>query len=89
MCTLRHKNIVNVFGALIEKPRLGIVMEFCAGGTLFQWILQQKLSTTEKKFSILLQIAQAMKYLHDKEIVHRDLKTANILVRIRGTNLTI
>lgn len=83
---LRHKNIVNVYGACLEKPRLAIVMEFCAGGRLTDWIIQKKLQSNTAKYSMLLQIAQGISYLHHKNVVHRDLKSDNILVCENITN---
>lgn len=34
LCTLRHKNIVNIYGIINEHPRMGIVMELCSSGRL-------------------------------------------------------
>ena len=80
MCSLRHTNIVNVYGVCTAKPRLGIVMEYCANGVLTHWIASKNKKTMKQKIKILSDIAKGMMFLHDLSIIHRDLKPDNVLV---------
>lgn len=58
---------------------LWLVMEYCDGGDLNQYLLS-KPPDEEKNHSIVLQLCSAMAFLHGLGITHRDLKPANVLV---------
>jgi len=68
---------------------LCIVMEFADGGDLYQRILEhQKRGTafTEREiWQVLCQMINGLKALHDKNILHRDLKCANIFLNRDGS----
>lgn len=72
---LKHPNIVTFYGTIQSEKRRGVVMEFCPNGTLLDYIKKKK---TQVPFSaalkLLTDIARGMQYLHDKKIIHRDLK---------------
>ena len=82
----KHVNIVSYRESIIEGQELNIVMEFCSGGDLNQLITEQKEAgggrrLDEKKvIDWSTQIALAIFYMHDKRILHRDLKTPNIFI---------
>lgn len=83
MSSMRHPNVVQYYGATIRPPHLYIITEFCSRGNL-QSILRNKeikLSTT-KTVALALDAARGMYYLHTSKppVLHRDLKTANLLV---------
>ena len=81
---LRHKNIVNFMGVCIKPPdTYAIVTEFIEGGSLYDrlHIRAKKVNFSwRQKLSIMLQISQACLFLHQQGIVHRDLKSHNILL---------
>ncbi|XP_061672601.1 serine/threonine-protein kinase ULK1a isoform X2 [Syngnathoides biaculeatus] len=77
---LKHENIVR----LLDYQEIGgcvyLVMEYCNGGDLAEY-LQSKGTLSEDTIRVFLQqMAQAMKVLHSKGILHRDLKPQNILL---------
>lgn len=80
LCSLRHPNIVAMFGAIMEEPRFGYVMEFCANGSLARMVDKKFKFTAAQKISILLGIARGMVFLHAKQVIHRDLKLDNVLI---------
>ena len=82
MCSsLRHPNIVLFFGACLQPPRVGIVLEFCEHGTLAEYMQKQRgRIPMERKLQILLDIARGVNFLHQRGIIHRDLKMATCLV---------
>eukprot|EP01006_Ploeotia_vitrea_P007652 TRINITY_DN1771_c0_g1_i1.p1 TRINITY_DN1771_c0_g1~~TRINITY_DN1771_c0_g1_i1.p1 ORF type:complete len:798 (+),score=383.68 TRINITY_DN1771_c0_g1_i1:124-2517(+) len=83
MHTLRHPNTVLFMNACLEEPNMCIVMEHCARGSLFS-ILHDKSQHVDYSLIIKIakEIAKGMNYLHlfTPPILHRDLKSLNILV---------
>lgn len=72
-----------------NSSTLCIVMEFADGGDLYEKIVEhQKKSTFFKEkdiWNISAQMVQGLKALHDKNILHRDLKCANVFLNRDGT----
>lgn len=80
--SLRHYNIVNFFGACLVEPRIGLVVEYCEKGSLYRLLHKERLSMPQK-LQILLDISRGMSFLHNRNVIHRDLKSANVLVCIQ------
>lgn len=77
---LQHKNVVALYECVDSPKNLYIVIEYCNGGGLSEY-LNAKGSLSEDTIRLFLrQIAEAMKVLNQKEVVHRDLKPQNILL---------
>ncbi len=85
---LRYPYVVTYRESFMEKMCLCIVMDFCEGGDMFSKIARQKelglLFPEQQIVSWLVQMALAMNYVHDKKILHRDLKTQNIFLTSKG-----
>ncbi|KAM7258215.1 hypothetical protein ACFE04_013956 [Oxalis oulophora] len=83
MKRLRHPNVLLFMGAVTSPQRLCIVTEFLPRGSLFR-ILQKSTSKLDwrRRIYMALDIARGMNYLHrcNPPIVHRDLKSSNLLV---------
>ncbi|KAF5742534.1 hypothetical protein HS088_TW09G00584 [Tripterygium wilfordii] len=84
LCNLRHDNIVNLLGYCAEMGERLLVYEFMPHGTLDDH-LHGELSPLDwnMRLKISLQAARGLEYLHNEvtpPIVHRDVKTANILL---------
>eukprot|EP00112_Aurelia_sp_Birch-Aquarium-sp1_P000362 Seg1031.6 transcript_id=Seg1031.6/GoldUCD/mRNA.D3Y31 product="Serine/threonine-protein kinase Nek4" protein_id=Seg1031.6/GoldUCD/D3Y31 len=75
-----HDNIVRIYAASKDRfvTERRLLMEFCEGGTLNSKLAEKTSDEVERKW--MLQISDAVRYLHDKNIVHRDLKPENILL---------
>ncbi|XP_051980640.1 serine/threonine-protein kinase ULK2-like isoform X4 [Xyrauchen texanus] len=81
---LQHKNIVALYDVQETPSSVFLVMEYCNGGDLADY-LQVKGTLREETIRIFLQqIAAAMRILNSKGIIHRDLKPQNILLSYTG-----
>ena len=56
-----------------------LVMELVTGGELFDRIVAKGSYTEKDAAGVIMQLCDALKYMHEKKIVHRDLKPENIL----------
>ncbi|KAJ9549470.1 hypothetical protein OSB04_022013 [Centaurea solstitialis] len=83
MLRLRHPNVVLFMGAVTRPPNLSILTEFLPRGSLYKLLHRPKVQLDEKRrMRMALDVAKGMNYLHTSNpiIVHRDLKTPNLLV---------
>ncbi|MGD8747367.1 MAG: protein kinase [Balneolaceae bacterium] len=80
---LNHPNIAQVYAIEEMNNELFIVMEYVEGQELKEAIEEQGL-TLEAKCTIASQIAEGMKAAHDKGVIHRDIKTRNIMLDRNG-----
>ncbi len=86
---LEHPNICRTL-SLEQLPELGttIVMEHIDGETL-KSLINRKAMTHELGRKIILQLMNALEYMHSKQIIHRDLKPSNIMITHTGQNVKI
>jgi calcium-dependent protein kinase len=72
-----HKNIVRVADVIQDEERIHIVMEECKGGDLFDRVIEDGVTFGERRAAeIIGSLLDAVAYLHDMNIVHRDLKVS-------------
>ena len=76
---LSHPHIVGFRDWFESKDKFYIVTQLATGGELFDRIIQQGRFTEHDASLVIVEILEAIQYLHDKHIVHRDLKPENIL----------
>ncbi|HEV7986057.1 MAG TPA: serine/threonine-protein kinase [Steroidobacteraceae bacterium] len=80
----QHPNIVTVFASGWLGPKQYFVMEYVRGGTLKQRLEAGPLSAGEA-YRIGRQMADALAYSHERDVIHRDFKANNVLLRENGT----
>jgi len=83
--SLSHHNIVNIYDVGQEDDIYYIVMEYIEGKTLKEYIREKKCLEYEEAIRIAIQIASALAHAHKNNIVHRDIKPQNILIKSDGT----
>ncbi|XP_049398465.1 serine/threonine-protein kinase STY46-like [Solanum stenotomum] len=78
---VRHKNVVQFIGACTKPPRLCIITEFMSGGSLYDFLHKTKgFFKLPVLVKVAIDVSKGMSYLHQNNIIHRDLKTANLLM---------
>ncbi|XP_010833965.1 PREDICTED: serine/threonine-protein kinase Nek5-like isoform X3 [Bison bison bison] len=86
LAKMKHPNIVTFFNSFQENNRLFIVMEYCDGGDLMKRIRRQRgvLFSEDQILSWFVQISLGLKHIHDRKVLHRDIKTQNIFLSKNG-----
>ncbi|KAK2909234.1 hypothetical protein Q8A67_005071 [Cirrhinus molitorella] len=80
-----HHNIVKLLDAFYYESKLWILIEFCAGGAVDAVMLELERPLTEPQIRVVCkQTLDALQYLHDNKVIHRDLKAGNILLTLNG-----
>ncbi|MBN2093464.1 protein kinase [candidate division KSB1 bacterium] len=77
---LDHPNIVRVMDLLEEKDQVFMVMQFVDGKNLYQYVQENGPLKTEKAIPLFIQACQALAYLHEHKIIHRDIKPQNMML---------
>ncbi|XP_078173779.1 serine/threonine-protein kinase STY46-like isoform X2 [Carex rostrata] len=81
MRKVRHKNVVQFIGACTKPPSLCIVTEFMAGGSVYDYLHKRRgVFKPPALLRLAIDVSKGMNYLHQNNIIHRDLKTANLLM---------
>ncbi len=77
---LDHPNIVRVTDLLQENEQVYIVMQYVDGKNLYQLVQENGPLKPEKAIPLFIQACQALAYLHDHKIIHRDIKPQNMML---------
>ena len=81
--TVSHRNVVRIFDLVDEEDgTLGLVMELLRGGTLEACMRERGAMSTLHAIAVAVPILSALHHVHEKGIVHRDVKPANIFFAV-------
>lgn len=83
MRELNHPSLVTYKEIFLEQKNLFIVMEFMDGGMLADIVMNIEIDDAQAA-AIMKDVVQGVDHLHDHEIIHRDIKSDNILVNHKG-----
>ena len=81
---INHPNIVKYYGCFFKSHYLYIILEYCSGGSVLKLLkIIKKNEDIIRQYTY--QILEGLEYLHVNNVVHRDIKCANILIGKNGT----
>jgi serine/threonine-protein kinase len=87
---LNHYNIVTVYDVGEEQDLAYIAMDFLQGVDMAKFAKKDNLLRVSEVFTVMIQVADALNYAHEQNVVHRDVKPANIIYdrRIKKPTIT-
>ena len=86
---LNHPHIVTIFDAGEEHDLAYIAMEFLKGRDLTPYIKPDNLLPLPKVMSIIARVAEALSYAHGNNVVHRDVKPANVMYELESDTVKV
>ena len=86
LSALHHPNIVTCLESFTERGKLCIVQDYCAGGDLYQRVKAQRGAPLPETTIVdwFTEILLGLKHVHDRKVLHRDLKTQNVFLTADG-----
>ncbi|CAM9611933.1 unnamed protein product [Chrysoparadoxa australica] len=81
---MKHPNILRMYGYFYDDRRIYLILEFSPGGELYKRLVSRGSFSEEVSARYVCEIGQALKYCHDRHVIHRDMKPENLLVGARG-----
>ena len=81
---LHHKNLPSVVDVIEKEESILIVMDYIEGTTLNKILKKDKAQPQEKVIEWAKQLCKVLEYLHSKNIIYRDLKPSNIILKPDG-----
>ncbi|MBS0351037.1 MAG: protein kinase [Proteobacteria bacterium] len=80
MASTQSDYLVRLRGVVLEKPHYSLVMEYMPGGDLFHLLKSSQELTWTMRYRISLDMTIGLHHLHQRDILHRDLKSFNVLL---------
>mmetsp|Transcript_2332 Transcript_2332/g.3262 ORF Transcript_2332/g.3262 Transcript_2332/m.3262 type:complete len:691 (+) Transcript_2332:361-2433(+) len=77
----RHPNVIQLYEVVDSPSHIYLVMEYCDGGEMFDYIVSHRRVQEQKACWFFHQIVDGVEYFHNMEITHRDLKPENLLLQ--------
>ena len=77
---LDHPNIIKTYKISETPKKYYIIMEYCEGGELFDYIVEKERLDEFESSIFFYQLINALDYIHSKGVAHRDLKPENLLL---------
>lgn len=82
----KHNHVVDMFQAYVHDNKLWMMLEFCPGGAMDDIVLDLERGLDENVIRVICrQSVEALAFLHERGVIHRDLKAGNILLRENGS----
>ncbi len=86
LAQFRHDGIVSIYRVFEQNNTAYIVLEYVDGQDMEQWLLNNSTLPTQQELDNLLEkLLDALKLIHENDILHRDIKPANIYIKEDGS----
>ena len=86
MNQLHHPKLINLHDAFEDDDEMVLIFEFLSGGELFERITAEGYTMSEAEvINYMRQICEAVKHMHEKNIIHLDIKPENIMCQTRNS----
>jgi serine/threonine protein kinase len=76
--TIDHPHVIKLWDTLIEESKVYMIMELAENGTLFSYQNKHHLVNEAEAFKFFSQTLSAIRYMHSKDVMHRDIKVKSI-----------
>uniref|UniRef100_A0A915EF58 Aurora kinase n=1 Tax=Ditylenchus dipsaci TaxID=166011 RepID=A0A915EF58_9BILA len=81
---LRHPNILRLYGYFYDEERVYLILEYAARGSVYGQLKKENQFSETFTAKIIYQLADALTYCHQKNVIHRDIKPENLLLSAKG-----
>ncbi|KAI6702641.1 hypothetical protein NL676_011777 [Syzygium grande] len=82
--SLRHPNILRLFGWFHDSERIFLILEYAYGGELYNVLRKHGHLNEKHAATYIASLAQALGYCHENHVIHRDIKPENLLLDHEG-----
>ncbi|XP_073286132.1 L-type lectin-domain containing receptor kinase VIII.1-like [Primulina huaijiensis] len=82
MGKIRHPNLVSIRGWCFDRGETIIVYDFIPNGSLDKWLLGFGELPWTRRFKVIKDVAEALSYVHSKQLAHKNVKTSSVLVDV-------
>ncbi|KAH6817834.1 ataurora3 [Perilla frutescens var. frutescens] len=82
--TLRHPNVLRMYGWFHDDERIFLILEYAHGGELYQELCKLGHLSERQSATYIASLTQALAYCHEKHVIHRDIKPENLLLDHEG-----
>lgn len=83
--SLKHQNIVAGYSGMPTGAGAYLALEYCAGGTLDQRLLEKRIGDLERAALLVTDVAAGLEQTHAQQVLHRDVKPANVFLTADGS----
>ncbi|KAM7470337.1 hypothetical protein LguiA_008520 [Lonicera macranthoides] len=82
--SIRHPNVLRLFGWFHDDERIYLILEYAHGGELYRQLRKTGHLSEKQAATYISSLAQALAYCHEKGVIHRDIKPENLLLDHEG-----
>ncbi|CAI0563722.1 unnamed protein product [Linum tenue] len=82
--TLKHPNVLRLYGWFDDDDRIFLILEYAHGGELYGVLRERGHLTERESATYIASLANALAYCHSQDVIHRDIKPENLLLDHEG-----